>query len=235
VVVAGGGPAGLECARRLAERGHSVELWEAGDRLGGRLALAERADPDLVGLLDWLMGGALDAGVVVHLNQPLDLDEAELAGAEVLVWAAGATWAPPGSGLVLDDLRPWLDGDADPLGRRVTVVGGGKAAVTLAAYARSLGREVALVSADPVLAPELGLPGRFRLVHDTQVAGVALHVADGTDPADLPADTVLRIGPGAPRPAPVVPELEIHVIGDASGTVGLGQALGAAARVADAI
>ena len=235
VVVAGGGPAGLECARRAAERGHSVELWEAGDRLGGRLALAERADPDLMGLLDWLRGGALDAGVVVHLNQPLDLDEATRAGADVLVWAAGATWAPAGAGLPLDDLRPWLDGEADPLGRRVTVVGGGKAAVTLAAHARSIGHEVALVSTDPVLAPELGLPGRFRLVHDAEAAGVLLHAADGTDPGDLAADSVLRIGPGAPRPAPAAPHLEVHVIGDASGTVGLAQALGAASRVADAI
>ena len=233
VVVAGGGPAGLECARRLAERGHAVELWEAGDRLGGRLALAEQADPDLAGLLDWLIGGALDAGVVVHLNQPLDLEEAQTAGLDVLVWAAGATWAPDGDGLGLDDLGPWLDGGPDPLGRQVTVVGGGKAAVSLAGHARSAGHDVTLVSAQPVLAPELGLPGRFRLVHDTEAAGVALRVGS----AELPEEpgTVVRIAPGPPRPVPALPGVVVHRIGDASGTVGLAEAFAAAARVASEV
>ena len=221
VLVAGGGPAGLECARRLAERGHRVALWEAGDRLGGRLASAQSADPDLAGLLDWLVGAATDAGVELHLRREVTAET--LTGIDVLVWAAGSTW--PG----LDDLRPWLDGGADPFGQHVAVVGGGKAALTLAGHARGAGHEVTVVSASPVLAPELGLPGRFRLVHDTAASGVELRVSS-TEVPD--ADSVLTVSAGEPRPAPAHDGIELHVIGDASGTVGLGQALGAAARVA---
>jgi hypothetical protein len=80
-----------------------------------------------------------------------------------------------------------------------------------------------------VLAPELGLPGRFRLVHDTEAAGVELRIGS----TDVPeADTVLTIGPGEPRPAPRLDGVEVHVIGDASGSVGLGPALSAAAEIA---
>jgi 2,4-dienoyl-CoA reductase-like NADH-dependent reductase (Old Yellow Enzyme family) len=226
VVVVGGGPAGLECARRLAERGHHVQLWDAADRLGGRLALAEVADPDLAGLLAWLIGSATDAGVQIHLDRAADADSIRASGAEVLVWAAGAAW--PG----LDELRPWLDGGPDPLGPRVAVLGGGKAAVSMAGHVRAAGHEVTLVSPSPVLAPELGLPGRFRLVHDTEAAGVELRVGSAKVPL---VDTVLTVAPGDPRPAPAVGAIELHVIGDASGTVGLGQALGAAARVAATI
>ena len=38
VLVVGGGLAGLAAALRLAKAGHPVQLWEATDRLGGRVA-----------------------------------------------------------------------------------------------------------------------------------------------------------------------------------------------------
>ena len=40
VLVVGGGPAGLEAARVLAERGHRVRLAERGTALGGMLTTA---------------------------------------------------------------------------------------------------------------------------------------------------------------------------------------------------
>ena len=54
-VVVGGGPAGLEAARVLGERGHEVVLFEAADLPGGQLRLAA-ANPrrrDLLGIVDW--------------------------------------------------------------------------------------------------------------------------------------------------------------------------------------
>ncbi len=232
VVVVGGGPAGLECARRLAERGHRVELWEAGGALGGRLALAERADPDLAGLSDWLAGAAQDAGVEVHLWQPATAASLHDAAPHVVVWAAGATWDADDGSPGLGDVRDWLLGGEDPLGASVAIRGGGKASVTIAGVAARAGHQVTLVSESPVLAPELGLPGRFRLVHDTEAAGVELR--PGT--TELPeADSALTIAPGAVRPAPDLDGIAVHVIGDASGTSGIAAGLRAAADVAATI
>ena len=42
VAIIGAGPAGLACATTLAERGHSVELFEASGEIGGQFNLAKR-------------------------------------------------------------------------------------------------------------------------------------------------------------------------------------------------
>ncbi len=49
VLVVGGGPAGLECARALGQRGYSVVLVEEKKELGGRVAL----EANLPGLSEW--------------------------------------------------------------------------------------------------------------------------------------------------------------------------------------
>ncbi|MGH9274908.1 MAG: NAD(P)-binding protein [Acidimicrobiales bacterium] len=213
VVVAGGGPTGLECARRLAERGHRVELWERGDRLGGMLLTAEQIDGDLDGLREWLIGAADDAGVAIHLSRAADAASVAAVSPDVLVWAAGAEWST--------DLSAALGA----LGTSVSVRGSSKAAVSIAAHAAGRGHVVSLVPDDPVLAPELGLPGRFRLVADLVGAGVEIGEATG-------ADTVIRVERSAGTAPPEIDGVEVHVIGDAAGTAGLAAAMSAAAKIA---
>jgi 2,4-dienoyl-CoA reductase-like NADH-dependent reductase (Old Yellow Enzyme family)/thioredoxin reductase len=55
VIVVGGGPAGLEAARTLAERGHDIVLFEKAPHLGGLLIQAVKAPfkSDLKQYLDW--------------------------------------------------------------------------------------------------------------------------------------------------------------------------------------
>ncbi|HET7722962.1 MAG TPA: NAD(P)-binding protein, partial [Acidimicrobiales bacterium] len=149
VLVVGGGPAGLECARRAALRGHYVDLWEREDHLGGRLALAQLADPDLEGLLDWLVGSISDLGVFVRTGFLADADAIVAGQFDAVVWAAGASW--DGGDLTgLDDLEPWLTGEDEGIVRqRVLIRGGGKAAMSLARLAALRTHDVTLVSESP--------------------------------------------------------------------------------------
>jgi 2,4-dienoyl-CoA reductase-like NADH-dependent reductase (Old Yellow Enzyme family)/NADPH-dependent 2,4-dienoyl-CoA reductase/sulfur reductase-like enzyme len=54
IVVIGGGPAGMESARRLSLKGHRVTLLEKSDRLGGTLQFAAIAYEPNERILDWL-------------------------------------------------------------------------------------------------------------------------------------------------------------------------------------
>ena len=54
VVVIGGGPAGMETARRLSLKGHNVTLLEQSDRLGGTAQFASIAYAPNERILNWL-------------------------------------------------------------------------------------------------------------------------------------------------------------------------------------
>jgi NADPH-dependent 2,4-dienoyl-CoA reductase/sulfur reductase-like enzyme len=70
VLVVGGGPSGLECARVAARRGHDVVLLERDGGLGGQVRAAARAPHrgELAQVTDWLAQRCDEAGVDLRLG-----------------------------------------------------------------------------------------------------------------------------------------------------------------------
>ena len=105
VLVVGAGPAGLECARALAERGHAVSLAEAGAEAGGRVSRESRL-PGLAEwgrVRDWRLGRIeRGGGVEIHLGSRMTADDvlafADDAGGAHVVIATGSRWRADGLG-----------------------------------------------------------------------------------------------------------------------------------------
>jgi NADPH-dependent 2,4-dienoyl-CoA reductase/sulfur reductase-like enzyme len=119
-------------------------------------------------------------------------------------------------------LRPWLDGDGTAIGRRVAVLGGGKAALSLASLAATRGHEVTVIEPSGVFGLELGLPGRFRTVADLEALGVRLLPHAVARAIDVGAVTVDVAGS-----ADKVGADTVIVTADTAPDAGLAQALAA--------
>lgn len=92
-LVVGAGPAGLQAAVSLAERGHDVEVWERGARTGGQLGLARLVPTrtELGSILDYLVDRAAALGVAIRTGKDASVDDVLSADAAVIVLATGST------------------------------------------------------------------------------------------------------------------------------------------------
>jgi dimethylamine/trimethylamine dehydrogenase len=104
VMIIGAGPAGLECARALGQRGYEVSLLDARKELGGRV-LRESALPGLNEwrrVIDWRLTqiGKMK-NVSVYPSSPMTADEILESGARNIILATGATWRRDGVGRTL--------------------------------------------------------------------------------------------------------------------------------------
>jgi 2,4-dienoyl-CoA reductase-like NADH-dependent reductase (Old Yellow Enzyme family)/NADPH-dependent 2,4-dienoyl-CoA reductase/sulfur reductase-like enzyme len=68
VAVIGGGPGGMEAARRLRMLGHKVTLLEKSNRLGGTLRFAALAYEPNERILDWLQSEIAESDITVQLG-----------------------------------------------------------------------------------------------------------------------------------------------------------------------
>ena len=150
VLVIGGGVAGCEAARVLAERGHKPEIMERSGHLGGNL-LAAGAPPfkeDDIALVHWYENEMQRLNVPVHFNTAVDPDSALYEEYDAVIVATGATPKkfPLGENAPIYTATDALLGKT-PIGERVTVVGGGLVGCETALWLAQEGKCVTIVEA----------------------------------------------------------------------------------------
>jgi dimethylamine/trimethylamine dehydrogenase len=104
IMVIGAGPAGLEAARALGQRGYDVTLLEAHKEFGGRV-LRESALPGLNEwrrVVDWRLTqiGKLK-NISVYPSSPMTPAEILESGAQNIILATGSAWRCDGLGRTL--------------------------------------------------------------------------------------------------------------------------------------
>jgi NADPH-dependent 2,4-dienoyl-CoA reductase/sulfur reductase-like enzyme len=92
ILVAGGGPAGMEAARVAAQRGHAVVLCERRDALGGQLTVARQAPfrSDVGEIADWLAAELEQLGVDVRVSTTADADLVREIEPDAVIVATGS-------------------------------------------------------------------------------------------------------------------------------------------------
>jgi 2,4-dienoyl-CoA reductase-like NADH-dependent reductase (Old Yellow Enzyme family)/thioredoxin reductase len=161
VAVVGGGPGGLEAARTLAEKGHTVTLFEANDSLGGQVNLAIRSPRrrDLQGIIDWRTQELKRLGVTVKLNSYIEATDIADAGFDAVVVATGGmpkTLEIPGGQHVIES---WdVISGSKRLSGDVLVYDdhGGNQALDLAENLASAGANVEFVTPERSMSSDVG-------------------------------------------------------------------------------
>jgi 2,4-dienoyl-CoA reductase (NADPH2) len=145
VFVAGGGPAGMECAWVAGERGHDVTLFEKSERLGGQmhLAAAVPGKSEFLGAVDSLVARTGTGRVRIRLNVELTSEMVNEGQPDVLVAATGATALDigiPGADQP-HVVNAWdvLAGKIANIGKNVVVVGGSATGCETAHFVAQMG------------------------------------------------------------------------------------------------
>ncbi len=155
VVVAGGGPAGMEAARTAAERGHDVILFEKSDRLGGLIceAISAPFKADLKKYLKWSvrMTERYD-NIDIRLSTEVTPKLIERLKPDALIIAVGAVPNIPQLSCIDKSKVIWvsdIEQEGVEVGNRILIVGAGLTGCETALKYLQEGRQVTLIDALP--------------------------------------------------------------------------------------
>lgn len=145
IAIIGGGPGGLSAAWQLGLKGHTVDLYEATGKIGGKLEMCIPRERLPKKILDKELSRFAEIGVRVHVNSPVDRKKFEKIHKdhEVVIIAVGAHEARfipfPGHEDVvagIDYLKEVNFGKPRNMkGKKVAVIGAGNAGMDIACQA----------------------------------------------------------------------------------------------------
>lgn len=217
VLIAGGGPAGMEAAVTAAARGHQVILCEASDALGGAIRHAAFVDfkADLNAYLECMKRRAMNCGAELRLNTTVTKELVLQENPDVLVIAIGAVpFLPPIPGIDSPKVlqAPQAEEHPETLGQRIVVLGGGLVGCEVAINLRNMGKQVCIVEMMDGLAKEVNEFHRMALEQQLKDIPAYLNTAacavtetglrckgpDGQE-MELPADQIICAAGLRPR------------------------------------
>lgn len=175
VLVAGGGPAGMQAAITAANRGHEVILAEKSDKLGGNLHPAGAAyfKEDIRKLIEVMEKRVSRAGVDVRLNTDVTPAYVKETEPDVLFVAIGSNeMRPPIKGLDSDKVVMAIEAELCPekLGKKVAIMGGGLVGAEAAIGFHHEGKECTIIEMKPAIAEEVNSFYRGGLMPEVEKA-----------------------------------------------------------------
>ena len=252
VAIVGGGPAGMEAARRAAELGHRVTLLERQRYLGGQLRWAAATPPlkHFARLIEWYERQLEHLGVTIRLRLEGTSRSVHAIDADAVILATGATPDVPALD-GYDMLATWsMDGlmsglpsttGTTGLPASVVIAGSGQRALATALWAAEAGAYVSLVSADRLGHDTSGLTRRAFI---TRLDRVGVRRTDGRISSVRQDGVVLADGSLVPANGlvladPLRPEMPTGVegtrIGDAREPRDVAAAIAEGRQAAEAI
>ncbi|MCB2385764.1 NADPH-dependent 2,4-dienoyl-CoA reductase [Thalassolituus alkanivorans] len=180
IAVVGAGPAGLSFAVTAAQRGHHVELFDAGSQIGGQFNIAKTV-PGKEEFYETLryFGKQIElTGVKLNLNTRVTAEELKAAGFDEVVLATGIVpRTPPVPGIDHPKVMSYLDvlRDRKPVGKKVAIIGAGgigfdvaeflthegeSASLNTAKFNQVWGIDTSYATAGGLKAPEVEMPPR---------------------------------------------------------------------------
>ena len=213
VLIAGGGPGGMQAAITAADRGHDVVLCEKGSRLGGALLYSEEYfKEDLGRLVEVLERRVRSRPIKLMMGTEVTPEIVGEVSPDVLVAAVGAEPLVPPIPGVEKAVVAASHYDEDAIGDRVVVVGGGIVGCEKGLHLAHLGKNVTVIEMLDKAAPEATylhwlalskeLEKNVTLELNTKCMRIAdegvYAVKDGSE-VFFPADTVLLATGVKPR------------------------------------
>jgi len=197
ILVIGAGPAGLEAAVTLKQRGHNVAVWEKEAYIGGALVLGAvpPGKEKITWLIEYYEYMLEKLHIAVAFNKKVTLKAVRDMQPDVVVIGIGADYTPPPiKGMdktLVKSFRDVLNHNIIIQGKNVIVGGGGLVGCETALYLRDQGNAVTIVEMLPEIATGMEPISRGYLLHEMEEKGV---VCKTSSPVQEIMEQGVRIG-----------------------------------------